>query len=151
MRLTTKELFKLGSLLIGAILLAGGILIFFNLNRASIHNELVTLNLIPKPEPLTELYFDDHKHLPKSAKSNEVISFAFVIHNLEATDYQYVYSVSVNANGTRHIVDSGKVLVKDNQYFVKNEQIHLLNAPGMQEVIVELTNKRQSIDFRIGE
>ena len=149
MRPTSKRLFKRASLLIGVIVVIG-MLIFFNLNGAFIYDELVTLNLVPKPEKLTELYFDDNANLPSSATSNEEIRFAFVIHNVEATDYQYVYDVSVNANGTRQIVDSGRVLVKDNQYYIKNERFNLLNVPGRQEVVVELTNKRQSIDFRTG-
>lgn len=124
-------------------------LVFFNLNRASIYNELVTLDLIPKPEKLTELYFNNNVNLPGSVTNNQVINFAFVIHNLETTDYQYVYDVSVNANGKRHIVDSGNVLVKNNQYYVKNENFHLMTSFARQEVVVELTNKHQSIDFWI--
>lgn len=151
MCLTKKQLFKLVSLILIGVTLLGGMLTFFTLNRASINNELVALDLIPKPEKLTELYFNDNAHLPSSVKRNQVISFAFVIHNLEATDYQYTYEVSVNADGVRKIVDSENVLVKDNQYYTKKEQFHSLNSPGVQEVVVELTNKRQSIDFRTGE
>ncbi len=150
MHLTRKQLFKLASVLMIGVTLVVGILIFFNLNRTAIYNELATLDLIPKPEKLTELYFNDNAHLPNSATGNQVISFAFVIHNLETTDYWYAYVVSVNANGTRHIVDSGNVLVKNNQYYVENEKVNLLNSPGSQEVVVELTNKQQSIDFWIG-
>jgi|SRR5436305_5113310 len=146
MHLTIQQVFKRASLFIGLILVVG-MLIFINLNRVSIYNEFATLDLIPKPEKLTELYFNDHVHLPSSATGNQVISFAFVIHNLETTDYQYAYDVSVSAHGVRHIVDSGHVLVKNNQYYVKNEQFNLLNLRGSQEVIVELTNKRQLIDF----
>jgi len=146
MHLTIKQLFKLATLLLGVTLVVA-MLIFFNLNRASVYNELVTLDLVPKPEKLTELYFNNNANLPSSATSKQAISFAFVIHNLETTDYQYVYDVSVNANGTRHIVDSGDVLVKNNQYYVKNEKLNLINSPGRQEIVVELTNKQQSIDF----
>ncbi|HEY4036120.1 MAG TPA: hypothetical protein VGL94_19350 [Ktedonobacteraceae bacterium] len=89
--------------------------------------------------------------MPNSVTSNQTVSFAFVIHNLEATNFQYTYDVSVNANGTRHIVDSGNVLVKNNQYYVKNEKINLIHSTGSQEVVIELTNKQQSIDFWIGE
>jgi hypothetical protein len=147
MHLTTKQLFKRISLLLIGVTLVVGTLVIYNLNRVSIDNELAALDLIPKPEKLTELYFNDSANLPSSATSNQVISFAFVIHNLETTDYQYVYEVSVNVNGTRHIVDSGKVLVKNDHYYVKNEKFNLMNSPGRQEVVVELTNKHQSIDF----
>jgi hypothetical protein len=150
MRLTTGQLFKRVLFLIGVIVVIG-MLIFFNLDRASIDNELITLDLIPKPEKLTELYFNDNANLPSSARANQTIHFAFVIHNLETIDYQYIYDVSVNTNGTRHMLDTGKVLVKNNLYYVKNEQFDLMNSLGRQEVVVELTNKRQSIDFWIGE
>lgn len=150
MRPTRKQLFKLTSLLMIGVIVVAGMIIFYNLNRTSIQNALVALDLIPKPEKMTELYFNDPAHLPSSATSNQIISLAFVIHNLETTDYQYVYEVSVNVNGIRHIVDRGKVLVKNNQYYVKNENFNLMNSPGRQEVVVELTNLHQSIDFWIG-
>ncbi len=150
MHLTIKQLRKQAPLLM-LVTVVVGMVIFFNFNRASIYNELVTLDLIPKPEKLTELYFSNNTNLPDSATSNRAISFAFVIHNLETTDYQYAYVISVNTNGTRRIVDSGIILVKNNQSYVKNEQFKLLNSPGSQDVVVELTNKHQSIDFWIGK
>src|SRR6266849_8206713 len=150
MRPTSKQLFKLISLSMIGVILVTGMIIFFNLNKASIYNEFVTLDLIPKPEKMTELYFNDSANLPGSATSNQVISFAFVIHNLETTDYQYVYEVSMNVNSIKHIVDSGKILVKNNQYYVKNEKFNLMNSSGRQEVVVELINLHQSIDFWIG-
>jgi len=149
MHLSNKQLFKLAYLSLGVTLVVG-MLIFYNLNKAAIYNELVTLDLVPKPEKLTELYFNNSANLPSSATSNQAISFAFVIHNLEAADYQYVYEVSVSVNGARHIVDSGKVMVKNNQYYVKNEKFNLMNSHGRQEVAVELIDFHQSIDFWIG-
>jgi hypothetical protein len=99
------------------------------------------------PEAYTELYFDNNAKLPDAATSKQVVSFTFVIHNLETTDYQYAYAVSVNANGVRHIVDSENVMVKNNQYYSKNEKFDLMNVHVSQEVVIELVNKRQSIDF----
>lgn len=150
MHLITKQFFKLVSLLLLGVILVVGVIFYFNINRANIYNELGNLDLIPKPEKITELYFNNSANLPSSATSNRVISFAFVIHNLEMTGYQYDYMVSVNLNGKRHIVDSAKVLVKNNRYYVKNEIFNLMNSPGRQEVLVELVNLHQSIDFWIG-
>lgn len=149
MHLTNKQFFKLIPLLVGVIVVVG-MLIFFNLNRAAINNQLAALDLIPKPEKLTELYFDNNTALPGSVPSNHVISFTFVIHDLETTDYRYDYNVSViAANGSRHSIDSGIVPVKDNQSYTKSERFTLTNTAGRQNVVVELTNKRQSIDFWI--
>lgn len=146
-----KQIFKIAISLLGIALLISGVLIFLNLNKELVHNELVALDLLPKTETMTELYFANNAQLPGAEVNNQPISFAFVIHNLEATDYRYTYNVSVITGGTRHIVDSGKVLVKDDQYYIKNEKFNLTNAPGKQEVIVELTNKQQSIDFWVGD
>jgi len=46
--------------------------------------------LTPKPEPFTELYFEDHLSLPISHPSNQPLNFAFTINNLEfqPTTYQ---------------------------------------------------------------
>ncbi len=147
MRLTVKRHFKLPSLLLGLVLVVTVVTLFINVNRAAVNNQLAALDLIPKPELLTELYFNDNANLPTTATSKQTISFTFVIHNLETTDYQYVYDVAVDAIGIRHIVDSGNVLVKNNQYYIKNEKLNLMNFPGRQNVVVELTNIHQSIDF----
>src|ERR1051326_8496741 len=88
MHLTNRQLFKLASLLMIGVTLVVAVLIVFNLNKTWVNNELVTLDLIPKPEKLTELYFNNGANLPGSATSNQVISFSFVIHNLETTDYR---------------------------------------------------------------
>jgi hypothetical protein len=123
-------------------------LIFLNLNRASIYNELVAFNLVPRPEKLTELYFNT-VDLPDAVTANQEIHFAFVIHNLETMNYQYTYVVLVNTHGTRHIIDHGTVLVLSNQYYIKKVEIRLARSSEKRNVIVELTNKQQSIDFWI--
>lgn len=145
-----KHLFKLVFFLIG-IALVVSTLIFLNFNRERVHNELVALYLLPKPETMTELYFNKNANLPDTVTENQAISFSFVIHNLETTDYQYAYDVYVDVNGTKHIIDSGHVLVKNDQYYIKKEEFNLAKAPGKQEVVVELINKQQSIDFWVGD
>lgn len=146
MHLSKKRLFKLVSLLLG-LGLSVVIILLLNLNSAAVYKELASLDLGPKPEKVTELYFDNSADLPASATGNQAIRFTFVIHNLETADYGYAYDVVVIANGGRHVVDVGDVLVKNNQSFIKNEEIPLVNSPGRQDVVVELVNLRQSIDF----
>ena len=141
-----KHRFKRIPLLLGIILVVA-MLIIVNLNRSSVYNELIALDLIPRPERLTELYFNNNANLPTSATRNQAVSFAFVIHNLETIDYQYFYNVSVNVDGERHIIDKGKVSMKNNQYYIKNEKFNLMASSGSQEIVIELVNKQQSIDF----
>lgn len=144
--LINKRLFKLTSLLLG-LGLTVVIIVLLNLNSAAVYNQLVALDLLPKPEKLTELYFENSAHLPTSATGSQAISFTFVIHNLETTDYRYTYDVVVIAYGGRQVIDGGNVLVKNNRSYVKKEEFLLLNSPGRQDVVVELVNLRQSIDF----
>lgn len=146
---TIQQLVKLAPLLIGTMLLVG-MLIFFNSDDAAIHNELETLYLLPRPERLTELYFDANEKLPTSVAENQPVHFAFTIHNLETSDYQYTYEVLVKAQGVGHVVDSGNILVKNGQYYSKAEQFSLRESSKEQEVVVVLTNKKQSIDFWLG-
>jgi hypothetical protein len=146
MRITMKQLFRLAPLLVGVIVVIG-MLIFYTFAKTPIHNELYALDLVPKPETLTELYISNQVNLPNPTTPVQAVSFAFVIHNLEATDFQYTYAVSVDANGVSHVVDHGKVLVKNNQYYTRNEKFSLMKYAGSQKVVIELTNKLQVIDF----
>ena len=150
MRVETRQLSKRILVVLG-VPLAVGILIFVNVQRTFIHNALTALYLIPQPEKLTELYFENGANLSNIPTNSKQVSFSFVVHNLETADYQYTYNVSVYANGTKHLVDRGSILIKDNQYYVKAEKLALLNVSGRQEVVVELTNKQQMIDFWVGK
>lgn len=150
MHLAKKQLFKRIALLLG-LGLSVAIITLLSLNSAAVYKGLASLDLVPKPEKVTELYFDTSADLPASATANQAIRFTFVIHNLETADYRYAYDVVVMANGGRHIVDAGNVLVKNNQFFTKKEEISLLNSPGRQDVVVELIDLRQSIDFWVTE
>lgn len=148
MRPAIKKLSKLAPLLVGVTLIVG-MLISFSLNRTIIHNELVALDLIPRPDRLTELYFNNNQNLPSSMTNNQEINFAFVVHNLETIDYHYDYQVSMRTNGTRHIIENGIIFVKQNQYFVKHENFKFTGTLERQEIIVSLLNTGQSIDFWI--
>jgi hypothetical protein len=150
MQETKRRFFKITALAVGIVVLVG-MLLSVNVNRKAIVSELATLNLVPMPEKLTELYFDDGANLPRVASKGQVVAFAFVIHNLEASDYRYLYKVTVSSKDKKLVVDSGSVLVGDTRYYRRDERVKLLDLPGLQEIVVELTNKKQAIDFWVGE
>lgn len=81
---------------------------------------------------------------------SQEIRFEFVVHNRETTDYRYVYVVVVNINGTKHIIDSKNVLVKNGKSYVKSEKVEIKDKADTQEIVVELLNKHQSIDIWMG-
>ena len=72
MRLTKKQLVKWVALLLGLLLVVVAIFNLYDLNKASINNELANLDLLPKPEKLTELYFNNSADLPGSATGNPI-------------------------------------------------------------------------------
>src|SRR5436309_674549 len=103
MRLTNKQPFKLSSLLMIGVILVVAMLIVFNLNRASINNELVALDLVPKPEKLTELYFNDNANLPGSA-TNDLATGTY-----SGTIYNISSKVRTDLSLTRVRQSQGKI------------------------------------------
>ncbi len=84
MRLTKRQLFRLAGLLLG-LLLVVSIVIFYNLDKVSINNELVNLDLLPKPEKLTELYFNNSANLPSLTNGNPVTgTYSGTVHDISS-------------------------------------------------------------------
>lgn len=54
-----------------SVIFVAGTIIFFNFDGTSLSKGLATLDLIPKPETMTELYFNDSANLPGSETSNQ--------------------------------------------------------------------------------
>lgn len=146
MYLANKRIYKRTSLLAIGVSFLLGTIVIYNLNQASIDKELESLYLLPRPQTFTELYFEKPESLPSSTTSNQPIRFMFIVHNLEAADYRYIYEVSVIAN-TRQVVDSGNALVKNNQYYARGELFYLAKSPREQKIVVDILNINQSISF----
>lgn len=121
-------------------------LIFLNINPESL-----TLNWKNIDENITELYFTDHLKLPKKVEANENYSFSFSTHNLENRDMNYIYTVFIDFDGTRFLVDDGTFSL--NRGEIKNTQINfsIKEGFGNGNVVVFLNNKNQQINFRISE
>lgn len=105
---------------------------------------MVYVSAQKKPEPLTELYFEDYKNLPEY--SNGVIDFKFVIHNIEGKDIDYNVEVAVEINGKKTIMDGFQAKLKDNEKKVIYEKLNITDFKKAR-VIVSLVNKNQDIYF----
>jgi len=102
-----------------------------------------------KPETFTELYFENHLNLPSKIKSDQTYSFSFTIHNLENKKMAYLYEVYLQGKGNsvKLPIDQNRVTIKKNQYKTIHETFSI-NAPIVRsEIIVNLINKNQQIDF----
>ena len=102
-----------------------------------------------KPETFTELYFEDHLHLPSTVISRHSYSFAFTLHNLESKDMEYSYEVSADIRQDKLLIsfDKGTVFVKKDAYKTIREEFTPAKAFPRSEIVVYVINKKQMIDF----
>ena len=111
--------------------------------------EAITLATTKKPETFTELYFENHLSLPSKVEIDRPYTFAFTIHNLENKDMNYPYEVYLNVKGEKLFIQKKSVFVKKNEYKTINEEFTLALLNVRVNILVNLINKNQSIDFWI--
>ncbi|MEK7573878.1 MAG: hypothetical protein AAB531_05665 [Patescibacteria group bacterium] len=109
----------------------------------------ITLATTVKPETFTELYFENHLSLPGKIILYQDYPFKFTIHNLENKDMSYPYEVYINLNGEKQIIDEASVFVKSGAYKTIDEGFTITYFTKRVEVIVNLKDKNQKIDFWI--
>jgi len=104
-----------------------------------------------KPETFTELYFADHLNLPKDTTLDKENKFKFTLHNLESKEMTYPYEVYIDSNGEKQMVGQGSVNLKQDEYKTIEESYTLTQPIKRAQVIVNLIDKHQQIDFWIDE
>jgi len=102
-----------------------------------------------KPEPLTELYFENHLDLPEKVNAMEKNSFSFTIHNLENEDMEYSYNVYFDINGEKKIIKSGTVSLKNDEYGKTDVEYTVPLTSERVKVVVDLADMDQEISFWI--
>ncbi len=97
-----------------ALIAISALLIF--INNGSIKNQLNEWKLLPQPERLTELYFNDHAKLATTYTPDAPQSFGFTVHNLEyrQTEYNYVVeAISEDGSQRQPLAQSSLELAQD--------------------------------------
>lgn len=102
-----------------------------------------------QPEAFTELYFKDNLSLPTRVIPKHPYFFQFTIHNLEGEDMEYSYAVYIKVRQNKLNFDKGKIFVKNNEYQTFQEKFSATSILSNSEVVVNLINKNQQIDFWI--
>jgi hypothetical protein len=102
-----------------------------------------------KPEAYTELYFENHLNLPSVIKPNQPYSFQFTIHNLENKEMTYPYEVYLQAGSLKMPINDTTITLKNNQYKTIQEGFSIDDPIFKSEIVVNLINKNQQIDFWI--
>lgn len=130
-----KKYLKLATIII--VLVITGITI--HINRVRIYTQLKAWKLVPLPEPLTELYFNDHINLPKVYAKDTKYPFSFTIHNIEYQDFEYHYRVTAisdnfQSNPNVTITNSElKIATSENSLKIENSG----SNPELSELITE--------------
>lgn len=116
-----------------------------------VYPELYALNIIPKPETFTELYFEDHENLPIEVLPQQSYVFSFTIHNVEYRNMTYPYQTYLLTNNKKTLLQEGNVSLGQNQRKTIQVQISSESAFPKSQIIVDLPKKKQSIDFWVNE
>lgn len=104
------------------------------------------------PENYTELYFEDHLNLSKSAALKEPQTFSFTIHNLENKTMNYTYEIYVQDTvGSSSGITTNSISLRHDQQKTITESYEILAPVTRAKVVVNLVNKNQQIHYWIGE
>jgi hypothetical protein len=134
--------------------IAGLLIIIFAVSQVNaIKNQLNDWKLIPQPEKVTELYFDDSTNLPTAYNPGVSQSFSFTIHNIEYQneDYRYIVTEQGNTNSNARTLISGSINLKQNQYKSTALTIMPVDLGNDVTISVNLINVAESIDYHMRE
>ena len=100
-----------------AAIVAATILLGF-INQAAVKRQLNEWKLLPQPERLSELYYENHATLPTTYTAGTVQSYSFTVHNLEYRSTTYKYTVtSMSEDGSQsQPLASGQFKLAQNAY-----------------------------------
>lgn len=123
----------------------------------------ITLATTRQPETFTELYFEDHTHLPKEfvqptpstkrtraaaiSLNQKTYTFSFTIHNLENKDMSYHINVFKQTENDNTALEQKDIVVKNNESKTIQETFILADQHPKIKFVVDLTNKKQQIAF----
>ena len=100
-------------------------------------------------ETFTELYFEDNLHLPSQVIPKRPYFFQFTLHNLEGKDMEYPYEVYIEVGQDKLLFDKGTLFVQENGYKTIQERFAITDILRKGEIVVDLVNENQHIDFWI--
>jgi len=112
---------------------------------------LANNHLLPEPETFTELYFENHQNLPSQVEAGEKYTFAFSVHSVEKETMTYPYNIYIQANNKKIPVKKGSFSLNPDQKKTFHEEFIASSYTTPAEVVVNLVNKNQNIDFWIHE
>ena len=142
-------IYKLSIISLITILVCGCLFGIYLLSQNKNFMNTIALATTVKSETFTELYFENHLNLPSVIKPNQPYYFEFTIHNVESQDMTYPYAVYLQAGDVKIPINQNMVTIKNNQYKTIHEAFSVTAPVTKSEIVVNLLNKNQQIDFWI--
>lgn len=115
------------------------LLVVFAFGPPLLAKPLASWNLLPRSEPLTELFFSDYRQLPARLHVGESVPVYFVVHNLEYRSITYHYTITVNYDGAKEdLLDEGNIELGHDQSRMLRKRFALLSPSPSAEIKVKL-------------
>jgi hypothetical protein len=134
----------IGGIVLGLVVLS---VILVNQHWDRVYAQLKDWKVVPLPEPLTELYFEDHQTLPAKLENGKEYTFRFTVHNLEYRDLVYPYTVTAISSASATPIASGTINLPHDGYQTASASFTLKDTVNRTKIEVELTNLKQKIHF----
>lgn len=136
---------RYGLISVVIVLVIIGLIIFWQ----PIINQMHAWKLLPQPEKLTELYFNNPNSLPTTYSPNETQNVDFTVHNLEYQTIKYTYTINESAKvgQTGTILKTGTFTLNQNQYQKESDIISILPISNRVNISINLTSQNEDIDY----
>jgi hypothetical protein len=103
--------------------------------------------ILPHNQTYTELAFNNVNNLPSTIPTDNQISFSFWVHNEEGQTYTYPYTITIESGNKTTSIKNGTFTLKSNTQRSIQETITIPSSSSSQQVSINLTSLKQSIDF----
>lgn len=104
-------------------------------------------DIAKQPERLTELYFTDHKVLPKKYVPGESADLSFTIHNLEAKPVTYSYEIIQQSDNTTQSLKTESITINNDVVHNETTSITYADTGARSRIIVRLVDQDQAIHY----
>jgi hypothetical protein len=106
----------------------------------AIKRQLNSWKLLPQPERLTELYYENNAKLPTTYTPGSMQQFSFTVHNLEYRTTTYSFqTIEQSGDGTQsHLLASGSFSLAQNKYKTIPAPIYPIDLGTRVEIITSL-------------
>lgn len=123
-----------------ALCFVAALVIFSVSQAAAIKRQLNNWKLLPQPERLTELYYENHTKLPTTYTPGTQQSFTFTVHNLEYRTTSYSYTVTQKSeDGTQsQQLSSGSFTLNQNAFKTQTISIAPTDLGGRVQIETSL-------------